>query len=494
MFFRKQNITFCTCLVTVLLLSGCQHTPSSDQAVTQHEESHPHPVEHASNDNADLNEASETFKKTFVQQTLVPTRILEEQATLESQDEASSLWERLRNSEPLPSRQGASVEAQIRRFKGDQVHFDRMIANAEPFMHYIIEALDQREMPLFLSLVPMIESAYDPGATSSWRAAGLWQFMPATGRHFGLEQNEWYDGRRDVDASTAAALDYLTYLHNRFKSWELALAAYNGGEATVARAIKRNRLADKPTDYWSLELPRETQAYIPRLLALQSIIYSPDAYAIDLPELADTAVLSQIDLPGQVQLSKLAELSDLDTQTLRQLNAGFLRSVTAPEGPHQLLVPVEVADQLSSRLASLPAEERIKYHEHIVKNGESLWRIARRYDTRVKTILSVNQLDSDRVKPGKRLLIPNTGQEIKHRPYAANSKKARQAARRGSVTSQRLYKVQEGDSLWLIARRHNIHVKDLLEWNALDRDTPLKLGQELKILNEKPILRAAASY
>lgn len=507
--------TFVTYLLAALSLTSCQQMPVKEESPSVNR---PHPTADAVADESYFR-TQKPFTNTangFVHRQGEFANIViprTDQAVEEEISDPQTIWTRLRESEQLTPSSVDSVQTEIARYTGDQIHFDRMVENAEPFMYQIVEALDERNLPLFLSLVPMIESAYKPNATSNWNAAGLWQFIPSTGRHFGLKQNEWYDGRRDVTASTKAALDYLSYLYKRFDSWELALAAYNSGEATVSNAIKRNRKAQLGTDYWSLDLPPETRRYIPKLLALQSIIHDPSAYDVALPEIPDQPILTSIQLPGQIQLSKVAELSDdLETDTLKNLNAGFLRSVTSPDGPYELLVPVQIATKLESDIAELPVEERVKYHEHFVQEGESLWLIARRYDTRVAVLKSVNDISEDHLKLGKRLLIPSTGQIIektKAQPIAAPetiadaaptqtiSAQAKPIAKADSeidLDNSATYTVKSGDSLWIIARRHNIHVDDILSWNNITRQTPLRLGQELKILSHRPILKAASVY
>lgn len=230
---------------------------------------------------------------------------------------------------------------------------------AGPYLHYIVERLDEREMPLELALLPMIESAYNPMANSSRAAAGLWQFVPATGRHFNLHQSATYDARRDVVASSKAAMDYLTRLHDQFDGdWLLALAAYNAGEGTVGRAIEANRQRGRPVDYWHLTLPKETQDYVPRLLALSLIVRNPEAYAVQLTPVANTPYFDVVQLNHAVDLTQLATVSGVDGGQLLGLNAAFLQSKTL-EGAGHLLIPKAQGQALAAGIMRLTGQSPV---------------------------------------------------------------------------------------------------------------------------------------
>ncbi|MBD1589594.1 transglycosylase SLT domain-containing protein [Pseudomonas typographi] len=225
---------------------------------------------------------------------------------------------------------------------------------AGPYLHFIVQSLEQRNLPPELALLPMIESAYDPEAVSPRAAVGLWQFMTATASHCGLRQTPGYDGRRDVLASTLAAMDYLARLHAMFQGdWLLALAAYNAGEGTVARAMDANRRRGLPTDYWHLNLPRETDDYVPRLLALSMLIGAPEAHGIDLQQVANEPYFAKVALPHPVDLRQLAQASGIAEKELRRLNPAYLHNTTA-EGPGHLLVPIA---QQRPLMASLKASD-----------------------------------------------------------------------------------------------------------------------------------------
>ncbi|CAM3057460.1 transglycosylase SLT domain-containing protein [Pseudomonas floridensis] len=230
---------------------------------------------------------------------------------------------------------------------------------ASPYLHFIVERLDERQMPMELALLPMIESAYNPMANSSAAAAGLWQFIPSTGRDFNLHQSAFYDARRDVVASSRAAMDYLKRLHDQFDNdWLLALAAYNSGEGTVGRAIEANRRRGLPTDYWHLSLPRETQDYVPRLLALSLLVRNPEAYGVKLTPVANTPYFDVVELKRSVDLTQLAATAGVDEGQLLRLNSAFVRKKT-PDGPGQLLIPKAQRQVLTAGITRITGETPI---------------------------------------------------------------------------------------------------------------------------------------
>ena len=317
-------------------------------------------------------------------------------------------------------------------FTRNQEYLDRVSGRAEPYLHYIVEELEKRNMPLDLALLPIVESAYNPFAYSRSRASGIWQFIPNTGRLYGLKQNWWYDGRRDIVAATNAALNYLQKLHQEFNGdWLLALAAYNSGEGNVGKAIRRNKKAGKPTDFFSLRLPRETRGYVPSLLAVAEIVSNPGKYKITLKPIANTRYFKQVDINSQIDLATAGELSELSIEELYTLNPGFNRWATDPNGPHRLLIPVDKATAFENKLATLSSDERIKWQQHKIKKGESLSRIAARYRTDVSTLKQVNRLRGNTIRAGDSLLIPTAQKPLKHYSLSLDSRRYRGLKRSG---------------------------------------------------------------
>lgn len=266
------------------------------------------------------------------------------------------LWDRIRNGMGLPQPERAETEW----FFLSQVYFDQIADRARPYLHHIVEEIERREMPLEIALLPIIESAYRPTAYSPTGAAGIWQIVPGTGKRFGLKQNSWYDGRRDILASTQAALDYLRILHKRFEGdWLLALAAYNCGEGAVENAIERNRRAGLSIDFWSLDLPRETQEYVPKLLAISSIIADPSEHNLVLDPIPNRPYLQEVPIGGeQISLERVAALANMSIADLRSLNPGLMGPTTDPSGSYKLVIPISKAKGLQQRLAAMAMGQR----------------------------------------------------------------------------------------------------------------------------------------
>jgi len=316
----------------LVLLTGCQMTPedrSNDEQTTIT------PVvaqsQEASNEKTGLD--SMTGKK-FAK--LIDT----EDITIEPID---NVWVRISEQMIIPIPDNARIAKHRKWFLEHPQHLKTISKRAEPFLYLIVEELERRNLPLELALLPVVESAFDPFAYSHGSASGMWQFVPGTAKRFGLEQNWWYDGRRDVLASTSAALTYMEYLNRRFKGdWLHALASYNSGEGRVERSIKRNQRASLPTDFWSLSLPKETEAYVPKLLALADILQNPEKYNVTLPVIDNEPAIQQVDVNSQIDLALAADLAGMDVAQLQRLNPGFNQWATAPDGPHTLLIPMKM--------------------------------------------------------------------------------------------------------------------------------------------------------
>jgi membrane-bound lytic murein transglycosylase D len=389
------------------------------------------------------------------------------------------LWERLRQGYAIPNATlHANTQKQLDWFVRHPEYIARVADRAEPYLYHIVDQIEQRNMPLELALLPIVESAYQPHAYSSARAAGLWQFIPSTGKLYGLQQNWWYDGRRDVVASTSSALDYLQKLHDDFGDWQLAVAAYNCGEGTVGRAIKRNLKAGKDTDFWSLDLPRETSAYVPKLMAIAQLIGQPEQYQITLKPIANEPYFTVVDVKGQIDLSVAAELAELETEEIYQLNPGFNQWATAPDGPHRLVIPVEKTDIFIQGLAVLPAEKQVQWARYKIKSGDSLGKIAQQYKVAISAIKKANGIKGTNIRAGKYLLIP-----VAPGKSGAVSLPAHQRLASNQNTSQKgdkkTYTVKQGDSWWDIAQLYKVSVKKLTVWNNKVPSDYLQPGQEL---------------
>lgn len=391
------------------------------------------------------------------------------------------VWQRIRQGYAIPqTKLHADTKRQLDWYLRHPDYIDRVVKRAQPYLFYIVEQIEQRNMPMEIALLPVVESAFQPFAYSPGRAAGLWQFISKTGKHYGLKQNWWYDGRRDVVASTTAALDYLQKLHNDFGDWQLALAAYNCGEGKVAKAIKRNLKAGKDTDFWSLDLPRETSAYVPKLMAIVHLVSEPERYQITLETIENKPYFAVVDIKGQMDLALAAELAELKIEELYLLNPGFNQWATSPEGPHRLVVPIEKVTLFQYALAQLPADKRVQWTRYKIKKGDVLGTIARQHKTEISVIKKANGIKGTKIRAGKYLLIPvASGQPVDY-PLSASQ---RLATRQNTPQKghKNTYSVKRGDTWWDIARLYKVSVKKLTRWNSKAPNDYLHPGQKLVV-------------
>ena len=415
----------------------------------------------------------------------LPVAAREPVVAAESCKEPYDIWVRIRNGFVLPDKGKPGVEPDQLWFARHQQYLDRVSERATPYIHYIVESLEERGMPSELALLPVVESAYQPFAYSQGRAAGLWQFIPGTGTRFGLRQNWWYDGRRDVAMATKAALDYLQELNEMFDGdWLLALAAYNSGEGTVRRAIARNKAKGLPTDFWSLDLPKETRGYVPKLLAISNVVANPPANGVLLPSIPDEAFLSQVEVGTQIDLALAADLAGVSVEDLYRYNPAFNRWATDPDGPHYLMLPMEKVAAFEERLKDYPETDRITWKRHAVARGDTLASIARTYGTTADVIKSSNRLSGNSLRMGQGLLIPVARSEKSEYALSAEQRLAEtQNTPRGGGKVQ--YVVQSGDSLWGIARKHNVSPYSLAEWNGMAPRDALKAGVKLVVWRQE---------
>ena len=374
-----------------------------------------------------------------------------------------------------------SVKDKIAWFARNQEYMNRVADRAQPYLFHIITKLKERDMPLDLALLPIVESAYQPFAYSPSRASGIWQFIPGTGKRYGLKQNWWYDGRRDIVAATDAALDYLEMLHKRFNgNWFHALAAYNSGEGNVEKAIRRNKKKGKKIDFWSLRLPRETRSYVPSLLAVAEVLKNNDKHNISFKAIPNKPHVENIDIGSQIDLATVAKLSGLTIDEVYTLNPGFSRWATDPKGPHRLLIPIDKANDFKLKLAMLPKSERITWQQHKIRKGESLSQIAARYQTSVSALKETNRLRGSRIRAGRSLLIPTAKKPSKFYSLSADARKFKGLKTTGDG-KRYIYSVKRGDNLWDIGRHYGISVRQLTQWNGISRKSLLKLGQKLTV-------------
>jgi len=422
---------------------------------------------------------------------------------------ANLLLNRIRGAFSLPESADPAVRKELEWYAKRPGYLQRVFSRAERYLHHIVTEVEARGLPMELALLPVVESGFNPYAYSPGRAAGLWQFIPASGARMGLKQNWWQDQRRDVVASTTAALSYLQTLNALFAGdWFLTIAAYNMGDGAVLRAIEKNRREGKPTDFWSLTLPAETRAYVPRLLALRTVLLDPERYGHRLPPIADAPYFRRVETGGQFDLRLAAEHAKVTPEELHALNPAFHRWATDPQGPHVLYVPVPVADAFAALVPSLTAAQRLSLAMHRVVPGETTAAVARRYRTPLEAVRAMNPGLPLRPTAGTVLRVPvEPGHPLRSglviegdlaaiggatgTPATAGSGGAASTAAPdglGNAAPDRpvakprhvVYRVKSGDTLYSIAKRFKVRIEDLKRWNRL-RSNTLKPGQRLEV-------------
>ncbi len=468
------------------VLTGCQSTttvPVSKQPL----EEMTTPVEAQTSQEAQAYASAEDVLNALTLDTLLVDGKLQQESTEPALEDYNNLWMRIRSQFSFDIPQNRRVVTQRNWYAKNQKYLNRVAKRAEPFLYFIVEEIERRNMPMELALLPIVESAFDPFAYSHGRASGMWQFISGTGTRYGLKQNWWYDGRRDVIASTRAALDYLSFLHKTLDGdWMNAIAAYNSGEGRVLRAIKKNKRKHLPTDFWSLDLPNETDMYVPKLLALVDLLKRHEEFKMTWPQIANHSVVEIVDTKRQTDLSVVADLSGYAIDDLYKLNPGYNQWASDPKGPHTFLLPKKNAALLRSKLSDAKLTARPNWERYTIRSGDSLNKIAVKFKTTVAVLQSVNNIKGNMIREGGTLLIPVAAKDPKrYQLVLASKKKVAKQLKRTSGTSRIDYTVKKGDSFWKIAQKFKISTKQLSKWNQNKLPKQIRPGDKLVIWKTK---------
>jgi len=392
-------------------------------------------------------------------------------ARLDRTQPTDDLWQRLRRGFAMPDIRSPLVAERTRWYVANQDYLQRVFERSRRYLFHIVEELEKRNMPTELALVPMFESAFNPMAYSRSHASGLWQFIPGTGRRYELKQNMWYDGRRDVVASTNAALDYLQDLYEMHGDWHLALASYNWGENNVARAVARNRKSGKPTDYLSLPMPRETRGYVPKLQALKNLIASPAAHGIVLDPIPNEPYFATVTKTRDIDVMLAAQLAEMPLEEFVALNPGFSRPLIRAAVASRIVLPADKVDVFHENLEQLEDEALVSWKTYKPGRGDTLESIARKHGLSLGQLREVNGIHPRSRRMPNLLVVPIEGGEAFARlpiMYAPPI-----------PSGGRTHVVRRGETAWGIARRYGVSLKDLQRWNRIGRH--LMAGQRLAI-------------
>lgn len=402
------------------------------------------------------------------------------------------LWERMRAGFALKEIDSPLVARHEAWYLNRPEYVQRMVERSHRYLYFIVEELEKRNMPTEIALLPMIESAYNPQAYSRARASGIWQFIPSTGRKYGLQQNFWYDGRRDVLAATRAALDYLQFLHDMFGDWELALAAYNWGENGVQRAVVKNRARHKATNYAALHMPKETRNYLPKLQAVKNIVTNPDLLGFELDPMPNQPYFAVVKAPGHIDVVKAAKLADMPLEEFRSLNPGYNRPVIIQAAARQIVLPIDKVDEFHNNLENND-DPLVTWQTYTLKKGETLDKVADQFGTSVSRLREVNGFNGRKqIRPGQMLLVPLEAEDGATNLDETYNSPDFQASPEEYGTA-RTYRVRKGDTLSSIARRHHVTVARIKAVNQL-KTNELHTGQQLVIYGDARPVRHARRH
>jgi len=400
-------------------------------------------------------------------------------ATLQLRSEYGDLWSRIRRGFTLTDVDTPWVKKAEDWYADRPDYVARMADRSRRYLYYIVGEVEKRGMPTEIALLPMIESAYNPMAYSTSRASGIWQFIPSTGKMYGMKQNWWFDERRDVVAATEGALDYLQNLYAEFGDWYLSLAAYNWGEGAVRRAVAYNIKRGLPTDYLSLNMPAETRYYVPKLQAVKNIVRDPEAYNLQLPDVPDAPYFTVVRTSKPMDVKAAAELAEMPLEDFLSLNPQHNRPVMAGADETTILLPYDKAEVFAAKLA-LVNQPMVTWQAYKLRSGETLPQVASRFGLPLETLRSVNGIGpNSKVPVGHSLLVPSQA------PTDASPATLHNLVFTTVPSGRAFYhRVRKGETLPAIASRYGVTAQDIKGWNS-GLGAKLIPGQRLRVISDK---------
>lgn len=396
-------------------------------------------------------------------------------------DLPADLWERIRRGFAMPDLQVDLVQDREQWYAQRPDYINRMTERSSKYLYHIVEEIERRGMPTELALLPFIESAFNPQAVSSARASGMWQFMPRTGKDFDLKQNAFRDDRRDVLASTRAALDYLQKLHGMFGDWHLALAAYNWGEGNVSRSLSRNQRIGAPLAYTELRMPAETRMYVPKLQAMKNVVANPQALGVNLPSIPNHPYFQTVPLPRDMDVALIARLAEVSAEDFKALNPSAHRPVMLAGGTPQILLPWDNAEIFQRNMEAY-AGRLASWTVWVATKNMKVADVAKRYNMGEEEFRQINKIPPRMlIKAGSALLVPRTS----HQQNDVSAKLADngQLNLAPEVTLRKqIVKARKNDSLLLIAKRYKVSAEQVAQWNGLSVNSALRPGQKISLM------------
>ena len=396
--------------------------------------------------------------------------------------EDKDLWKVIANQQEIRVDDNSRVQSHINWITQRPDYLASISKRAQPFLYLVVSEVENEQLPIEIALLPIVESDYYPFSYSHGTATGIWQFIPSTGRMYGLEEDWWHEDRRDVLASTKAALHYLKDLNQMFEGdWLLSIAAYNAGPGRVQRAIDKNIKQGKKTDYWSLDLPKETEKYVPKLLAIAKVLKDPARYNQKLLSIENKPYLEPIKLESQFDLALIAQWTNLSIDEIYSFNPGLKRWATPEALPYTILLPIDVVGDFKEVLSNQKNRPKVSWTRYKVKEGDSLGVIAQNFNTTIHQIQSVNEIKGNLIRANSYLILPLARENEDY--YSLSDDQREKSRLNASKNSEKLiYKVVAGDSLWKISQDFSVTVNELVRWNKIVPTAPLSIGKELVIL------------